>query len=86
MMAGRYDEAVAAFDEALRVKPDHALAQERRQVATARKHLSPQLEGYSTSGRPPSSRTTCCTTASATLPRSSAGSTRRWRRTGRQSR
>lgn len=46
MMAGRYDEAVAAFDEALRVKPDHALAQERRQVATARKHLSPQLEGY----------------------------------------
>ena len=46
MIAGRYDEAIATLGEVLRLKPDHELAQERVQVATARKHLVPQLEGY----------------------------------------
>jgi Flp pilus assembly protein TadD len=46
MMARRFDEAIASFNRVLELKPDHTIARERLQVATARKELAPKLEAW----------------------------------------
>jgi tetratricopeptide (TPR) repeat protein len=46
LMVGKYDEAIAGMNQALRLRPESEIFQQGLAVATAGKHLAPQLENF----------------------------------------